>query len=138
MTHEEREALLNFAIEIRNNRFPLPSEEEAKKQDEFIREVCYTTWSNIGHSAKNSLILSGLSFCGERDFEKEWMKNSDTLCAYIENQARNEYKKAMSDCWTRRFRFNGEIAKVIFHSNLSPLEATQEIYNIANEIKEMG
>lgn len=93
--------------------------------------------SSIGHSAKNSLILSGLTFREERDFEKEWMKHGDALCNYIEHQAKDEYEKAMKDCWSRRFKFDGEIAQIIFHSNLSPLDATREIYNIANEIKEM-
>ena len=95
MTHEERKALLDFAKEIRNNYFPLPSKEEAQKQDEFIRKVCYATWSSIGHSAKISMINSGLTFKKERDFEQEWMKHSDTLCDYIENQARDEYEKAI-------------------------------------------
>lgn len=137
MTHEERKALLNFAKEIRNNYFPLPSKEEVQRQNEFIRKVCYATWSRIGHSAKISTVNSGLTLKKERDFEQEWMKHSEALCAYIEHQAKDEYVKAMKNCWNHRFKFNGQIAQVIFHSNLSLLDAMQEIYNIANEIKEM-
>ena len=137
MTHEEREICLDIAKNLKKQLFPLPSETEANAQDEFIRKVCYATWSSIGHLVKNSLINSGLTFCKEYDFEQEWMKQSDTLCAYIENQAKDEYEKAMRDCVARRFKFNGQIGQVIFHSNLSPLDAIQEIHNIANEIKEM-
>lgn len=43
MTCEERGILLNLAKEIRNSYFPLPSDVEAKKQEEFIHKVCYAT-----------------------------------------------------------------------------------------------
>ena len=137
MTHEEREICLDIAKNLKKQLFPLPSETGAKAQDEFIRKVCYATWSSIGHLAKNSLINSGLTFCKEYDFEQEWMKQSDILYTYIKNQARDEYEKAMRDCVARRFKFNGQSGQVIFHSNLSLLDAIQEIHNIANEIKEM-
>lgn len=137
MTFEERETLLGLAKELKEQYFPLPSEEEAKKQDEFIRKVCYATWSSIGHSAKNNIINSGLTFCKERDFEQEWMKHGEALCAYVEHQARDNYEKAMKDAWGRRFKFNGKITGIIFHSDLSLTEAMREIVNTANEVKEM-
>lgn len=138
MTHEERENCLDIANNLKKQLFPLPSETEAKVQDEFIRKVWYETWSSIGPIIKGSLANDGLTFREEHDFEQKWVEYGDTLCTYIENQARDEYEKAMKDCVARRLKFNGQIGQVIFHSNLSLLDAIQEIHNIANEIKEMG
>ena len=109
MTHEEREICLDIAKNLKKQLLPLPSEAEAKAQDEFIRKVCHATWSSIGHLAKSSLINSGLTFCEEYDFEQEWMKQSDTLCIYIKNQARDKYEKAMKDCVARHLKFNGQV-----------------------------
>lgn len=137
MTFEERETLLTLAKELKEQYFPLPSEDEAKKQDEFIRKVCYSSWSSIGHSAKNNIIKSGLTFRKGYDFEQEWMKHSNALNAFIEHQARDEYEKAMKNACDRRFKFNGKITGIIFHSDLSLSEAMKEIINTANEVKGM-
>ena len=77
MTHEEREICLDIAKKLKEQLFPLPSKTEAKAQDEFIRKVCYATWSSIGHLAKSSLINSGLTFCEEYGFEQEWIPTTD-------------------------------------------------------------
>lgn len=137
MTHEEREICLDIANNLKKQLFPLPSETEAKAQDEFIHRVWYETWSSISPIIKGSLANDGLIFRKEYGFEQKWVEYGDTLYTYIENQARDEYEKAMKDCVARRLKFNGQIGQVIFHSNLSPLDAIQEIHNIANEIKEM-
>ena len=137
MTIDEKGEILTIAKEIQDQFFPLPSEKESIEEDNFIRKVCQAIWSSIGYSAKNSLILNGLKFHESCDFEKEWMKHKDTLYAYIKNQSKEEYQKALKTCWSHRFKFNNRAGRIIFHSDLSLSDTIRELYREALRIKEM-
>ena len=81
-----------------------------------------------------------MMFCNET---RKFYPCDDRVKAKLEEHtlciapSQEEYEKAMKDCVARHLKFNGQVEQVIFHSNLSPLDAIQEIHNIANEIKEM-
>lgn len=129
MTIDEKGELLTIAKEIRDQFFPLPSD--------FIRKVSQAIWSSINYSAKNSLILNELKSHESCDFEEEWMKYENTLYAYIKNQSKEEYQKALKTCWSHRFEFNGRAGRIIFHSDLSFSDTIRELYREAFTIKEM-
>lgn len=122
MNTKERQEFFSIAKQVRNQYIPLPSKKDVAMNEEFIQEVYHNILSNI----RETLLDKLNSLDNPLFLEKEY---SNFLAA----QAEKEYQKAMKDCWTRHFEFNGNVAAIL-RSDLSLPDSIREIYRKAAEL----